>query len=661
MHELPLLADLLILFAASLPMVFLTRRLGLPALVGFLVTGVALGPGALALIESAERVQRLAEIGVMLLLFTIGLEFSLTRLGKMARLLVGAGSLQVGVTGAVATAVALLAGYPGSQAVVLGLIVALSSTALCMALLEGRGELEAVYAGPTLAILLFQDLCVVPILMVLPVIAGAGEVSVTAVAARSALGLGAVAAVAIAARRLLPWVFRHAVRLRSRELFIGIVVLTCFGTAWLTAALGLSLAIGAFLAGLIVSESDYSHQVVADVLPLRDLFSSVFFVSVGMLLDPTIVVERPATVALLTLGIIGLKTVVAGAAVLPFRASPGVAMLAGVALSQVGEFSFVITSEAKRLDLLAGDTVQIVVAVSVFTMLLTPFLSHAAGRLVEARELPGPAPGPARQGEKPLRGHVVVVGYGHNGRNLTRVLREAGVPYRAVDLDLEAVTRGKEAGEPVVFGDATRAIVLERINADDAAVIAVTFTNPGQVSRMVRVARQVAPHASIVVRTRYVDEMDELYRLGASDVIPEEFEATVDMFARILQSLSVPKNVIAAQVDVIRSRHYALLRGKGETRSYLESLFELFTAATVVTYLVRTDSPAIGRSLAELDLEGKAGTKLAAVVRHGDSVAKPDEHFVLEKGDILVLTGSHAQIAAARDLMEPPTASPAVG
>jgi CPA2 family monovalent cation:H+ antiporter-2 len=653
MHELPLLADLLVILAASLPVVFLTRRLGLPALVGFLATGVVLGPGVFALVESAERVHRLAEIGVMLLLFTIGLEFSLARLGNMARLLVGAGSIQVGVTMTAVSASAWVAGYAGTQAVVLGFIVALSSTALCLAMLESRGELEAVYAGPTLAILLFQDLCVVPMLMVLPVLAGAGEVSAAAIAARSLAGLAAVAVAGVAARSFVPWLLRQVLRLRSRELFIGVIVLTCFGTAWLTASLGLSLAIGAFLAGLIVSESEYSHQVVADVLPLRDLFSSIFFVSVGMLLDPRILVAQPVLVCALTVGILLLKAVAAGGAVLPFRASPAVAVMSGVTLSQVGEFSFVITSEAARLGLLDREVVQLVVAVSVFTMLLTPFLSHAAASIVAAWDLPGHVPAAEARGSS--RGHVVVVGYGHNGRNLTRVLREAGVPYRVVDLDLQAVNDGKIANEPIVFGDATRSIVLERIQADKAAAIAVTMRNPEQIRRMVSVARSVNPHASIIVRTRYVDEMDELYALGASEVIPEEFEATVDMFARILQTLGIPKNVITAQVEVIRSRHYALLRGKGEARAYLESLYELFAAATVVTYLVRAESPAIGRTLGDLDLEQRAGTKLAAIVRRGESIADPGSEFGVEKGDILVIMGSHAQISTALELMEPPS------
>jgi len=258
-------------------------------------------------------------------------------------------------------------------------------------------------------------------------------------------------------------------------------------------------------------------------------------------------------------------------------------------------------------------------------------------------------------GDEAPRGHVVVVGYGHNGRNMTRVLKQAGVTYRIVDVDLDAVRVGKDIGDPVTFGDATRTVVLEHLHADKAAAVAVTFAHPTVVPRVIAAARALSRHAAIVVRTRYVDDLDELYALGATEVIPEEFEASVDMFSRLLQCLEVPKNVIAAQVDVIRAQHYAMLRGRGGTRSYLESLFELFTAATAVTHLIRADSPAIGSTLGELDLKTSAGVSLAAVVRRGQATASPPSDFRIEKGDILVMTGSHAQLAAARERLDPPS------
>ena len=655
MLDAPLLRDLVFLLAASLPVVFLTRRLGLPALVGFLLTGILIGPNGLAVIESSERVQLLAEIGVILLLFTVGLEFSLERLAKMRRILLGAGTLQVVGTTLLAGAVALAAGYRLSEAVVVGFVAALSSTALALAVLETRGELASPHAGSTLAVLLFQDLCVLPMMTALPLLAGTGSVSLVTALGRLGVAIGSVGAIVYLARTLLPQLLHQVLKLRSRELFVGVIVLACFGTAWLTAELGLSLAIGAFLAGLVVSESEYSHQVVADVLPLRDLFSSVFFVSIGMLFDPALVVSRPMTVAVLCLGVMVFKALIAGASVLPFRASPAVVVLTGVGLAQIGEFSFVLTLEAARLALLSPTDVELFVAAAVVTMLLSPLFSEAASRLVASRDLPGLAPDALTPTGAPPHGHVVVVGYGHNGRNLTRVLKQAGVPYRIVDVDLEAVRIGKERGEQVMFGDATRSVVLEHLHADKAAAIAVTFAHPTIVPRVIAAARTLSRHASIVVRTRYVDELDALYALGATEVIPEEFEASVDMFSRLLQCLEVPKNVIAAQVDVIRAQHYAMLRGKGSTRSYLESLFELFTAATAVTHLVRADSPAIGRSLEELDLNTRAGVSLAAIVRRGQATASPPPDFRIERGDILVMTGSHAQLAAAREHLDPRT------
>jgi CPA2 family monovalent cation:H+ antiporter-2 len=371
-----------------------------------------------------------------------------------------------------------------------------------------------------------------------------------------------------------------------------------------------------------------------------------------MLFAPMLLVSQPMTVIGLCVVVLVGKALLAGASILPFNASPGVVVLTGVALAQIGEFSFVLTLEAARLDLLTTAELEMVVAVAVITMLVSPSLVDAAGRIVATRDLGALAPAPTHEGVPP-HGHVVIVGYGHNGRNLTRVLKQAGIPYRIVDVDLEAVGVGKEQGEPVAFGDATRSVVLEHLHADKAAAIAITFAHPTIAPRVVAAARALSRHAAIVVRTRYVDDMDQMYALGATEVIPEEFEASVDMFSRLLQCLEVPKNVIAAQVDVIRSQHYAMLRGRGGTRSYLESLFELFTAATAVTYLVRADSPAIGCTLGALDLKTNAGVSLAAVVRRGQATASPDAGFRVEKGDILVMTGSHADLAKAREQLDP--------
>ena len=654
MHVPPLFEDLVLVLTASVPVVFVCQKIGLPALVGFIVTGVLIGPFSSGLIDSNENVEALAEIGVVLVLFTIGLEFSLARLAGMRAIVLGAGSLQVGAMIVVAAGAAMFAGYPFDAALVMGFIAALSSTAIVLKLLSDRAELGAPHGRFALGILLFQDLSVLPMLLLLPSLASGVGVEAFEVARTLGIAVAGAIVIVYAARTVLPAVFRQVLRLRSRELFLGVIVVTCFGTAWLTASLGISLAIGAFLAGLVVSESEYSHQVVADILPLRDLFSSVFFVSIGMLLDLGFVASHAVPVAILLAAIIFVKILLAAGSVMPFRpSSPRVALLVGAALAQVGEFSFVIAEEARRLDVLARSDFQGVLAAAVFSMILTPIVLRVTSAVADVPGLPGLDPRTGSERKLPQENHVVIVGYGFNGRNLVRVLRETGIRYCIVDLDSEAVRRAVAEGHPAVYGDATRPLVLAHVNTGRAAVIVVAINDAAATRRIVRLARVANRDAAIVVRTRYVAEIEELDRLGADEVIPEEMETSVELFARVLQRLDVPNNVIAAQVDVIRSEHYAMMREEGPSSSRIESIYELFAAATTVTHLIRTGSPAIGRTIADLGLRRDTGANLVALVRKGNAMTNPDDDAVLEKGDILVILGNHAEIVAARHILEP--------
>lgn len=657
MHAEPLLLDLVVLLAASLPIVLLCHRLALPAVVGFLATGIAIGPSALGFVDSTERVSTLAEIGVILLLFTIGIEFSLERLAKISRVLVGAGSLQVAGTLVAGTALGNYAGLPLGPSIVVGFIVALSSTAVSLAVLEERGELDSPHGGLMMAILLFQDLCVLPMLLVLPLVAGGGEATLVDVFSQMALAIIVVAAVVYSAKTVLPLLMRQILKLRSRELFIGMVVIVCFGTAWLTSKLGLSLAIGAFLAGLMISESDYSHQVVAEILPLRDLFSSVFFVSIGMLLDLEYLTLNITYVAALAAVVFVIKATFGAAAVLPFRASPRLAVLVGLGIAQVGEFSFVLVGESVRLGALDQTQFQLALAVSVLTMFASPLASSAASALLEVREIPGLALGSSRRGEHAGKGHVVVVGYGLNGRNLVRVLGGAGIPYSVIDLDADAVEEARATNAPIMYGDATRQMVLKHVYADTAAVVVITISDPAAARRIISLVRDMNPSAAIVARTRYVSEIEDLTAVGADEVIPDEFETSVELFARVLERLHIPRNVISAQVDVVRAEQYAMLRGLGGSKQYVESLYELFTAATTITFLVREMSPAIDKTLGELALGAETGAVVLNVVRKGRAYSDVGADFALKRGDILVLLGNHAELAQARTRLEPMVAA----
>jgi len=657
-HGAPLLQDVVILLLASLPVVFVCQKVGLPALVGFLLTGIAIGPSAAGLIHAPENVEVLAELGVALLLFTIGLEFSLARLARLGRIIVGAGALQMSATGLVFAGIAAVAGYHVSEAVLLGMVVALSSTAVVLKILADRAELHATHGQLSLSILLFQDISILPLLLFLPFLDASRQVGAGDVLETLAVALLATAGIIVAARRILPAVFRQVLRLRSQELFIGVVVLSCFGTAWLAASLGVSIAIGAFIAGLVVSESEYSHQVVAEILPLRDLFSSIFFVSIGMLLDLDFIATHATQVAVLLAAIIVVKTLTGAVAVRPFSASPRVAVLVGATIAQVGEFSFVLADEARKLGVLMPESFQGVLAASVFSMVLTPLVGGAASRFLRDYDVPGfdpePATGGDDEGAVPTKSHVVIIGYGLAGRNLARVLRETGIPSCIVDFDPEQIDQAEQDGHTAVYGDATRSVVLRHVHADTAVAIVVAVGDPAATRRVVAITRDSNPKAAIIVRTRYLSEIEELYRLGASEVVPEELETSVEMFARVLECLDIPKNVIGAQVEVIRAENYAMLRETGASERHLESIYDVFMAATTVTYLVRSGSPAVGHKLAELDIRAKTGASIVAVVRDGSAITNPGADFEISSRDILVMLGNHGELAESRGLLDPP-------
>jgi CPA2 family monovalent cation:H+ antiporter-2 len=651
MHESSILRDLLILLAASLPIVYVSHRVRLPPLVGFLLTGLVIGPGAMGLIQDTQQVQVLAEFGVVLLLFTIGLDFSLARLMRMSRLALGCGSLQVVITLTLVTGVAHLAGLSTPPALVTGFVVALSSTAIVLKMLSDAAQIEAPHGRITVAVLLFQDLCIVPMMLLLPILQSPETLSLSSIGLTLAKAFLAIVAVLILARIVLPVLLRRVVDLRSREIFVGTVVLVCLGTAWTTAQLGFSLAIGAFIAGIVISESEYSHQVVAEALPFRDLFNSVFFISVGMLLDLHFVAENPLLVVGLGAGIMVLKTATGTAVVYPFFRSLRVAATVGILLAQVGEFSFVLADQAMRVEILTPAQFQAVLAASVLTMLVTPFLVMSVPPLL----LRWGTDAPLLETEDRTsadRGHVVIVGYGLNGRNLARVLRETGIAYRILELNSDTVRTAAREGEPITFGDGTRPAVLQAVGVESAAVVVVAISDSVATRRIASLVRRLNASAALIVRTRFMTEIDELYRLGADEVIPEEFETSVEIFARVLQRFHVPRNVIDLQVELIRNEGYAIMRGARASQPWPGNLSAVLAASTTETVLIPADSHVVGHSLAQLDLRQRTGASVIAVVRNGNPFTNPSSDFVLEASDVVVFLGDHKALVAARRTLE---------
>jgi len=653
-HSLPLFEDLLLLLLASVPITFLFSRLRLPTIVGFMITGVVIGPHGFGLIREAEAIDFLAEIGVALLLFTIGLEFSLRRILEMKRLVMIGGGVQVSLTVALVAALAYFLGRPFGQAIFFGFLFALSSTAIVLKSYVERAEIDAPHGRAGVGVLLFQDLSIVPMMLLVPLLGGGEGVSLSRIVLTLGGAAAAIAVIIIAARKVVPFLLYHVVRLRSPEVFIISVVLMSLGTSWLTSQFGLSLALGAFIAGMVLSESEYSHQIVADILPFRDVFNSVFFISIGMLLSlgalradlPTVL----ALVAALTAG----KALLVFAAVRVLGYSLRVSVMVAVGLAQVGEFSFILAKPGLAEGLLSDADYQRFLAASILSMIATPFLIKAAPRLGYALQSifsPASVLEPSVTGFRPeepdLRGHVVIVGYGLNGRNLARVLRRVQVPYLVLELNAEAVRDASSQGERIVYGDATRREVLHHVGLEQARILVIAVSDPVATRHTVWLARQMNPDIHVIVRTRYMSEIQDLVELGADDVIPEEFETSVEIFSRVLREYGIARHVIHRQVSKIRSEGYQMLRSPSLPPAGVSEIADALGGASTETLVVEPNSPAVGKTVGELKLRSRTGVTLIAVVREGRTEINPGLQLKIQADDVLVLLGSPDQIDRA--------------
>ncbi len=657
MDDIAVLKQLLIVLTATLSIVFVFQKLRVPVILGFLVAGVIIGPDSLGLIHDVHEVELLAEIGVVLLLFTIGLEFSLSEFHTARNYILWAGILQVAVTTLVSLAAALFLGHSAQVGIFFGFLISLSSTVIVLKVYSDRREIDSLQGKLATGLLLFQDLCIVPMMLLLPVLGQTGDVSLLLIGWALLKAILVLLLVVAAARSVLPWLLRQVAIVRNREIFLLFVIFVCLGTAWLTSTLGLSLALGAFIAGLLISESEYSHQIVAEIVPLRDCFSGIFFISIGMLLNVHFLMDNIVPALMNFLLIIGVKALVIFLIYWRLYRSLRLGVILGLSLAQIGEFSFILAAAGRDFGLLTETAGQTFLAASILTMTATPFLIQWVNRLAYGFEAMVKVPGVKTPAEKDRQesatGHVMVVGYGLNGQNLTRVLKEVGIRYRILEMNPDLISKAKAAREPVTFGDGTQQNVLEHAGIHGARAMVVAISDSVATLHTVRQARSLRSDLFILVRTRYVSDIDKLYRIGASQVIPEEFETSVEIFARVLEEYHVPRNVISLQVDLMRRERYRMMRGLKLEGKSLDQLSQYLAGTITDTVLLLEGSPAVGKTLAGLEVRSRYGVTVIAVVRDGKSIHNPPQDFLLSAGDVLVLLGSHQELDQATRLLSP--------
>ena len=647
MHGGHLLGELVVLLALAAVGAALFEKLRLPSIAGFLVAGAVVGPGGLGLVSDPSAVRIVAETGVVFLLFEIGLELPVERLRRLLRRGLTAGALQVGVTLAATSGVAIACGVAGRTALVLGALVAMSSTALVVRLLAERSELDAPHGQVTLAILLFQDLCIVPFLLAVPLLASPGSLGVTPILGAIARAVAAAVSFYAVTRFALPRLLSAAAGLRSREVFSVVAVLGVVGGAAAAEWLGLGLATGAFLAGLAASASPWGHQLFAEVLPLRGVLLGVFFTAVGMLLDPRLAWQHAGLVAALLGAATLLKAaVVAGTLGLVLRLGRRVSVLSALALAQTGEFSFVLAAAATTAGLLDHELSQAFVAASVLSLVATPFVFRAGPALLDRRR----APAAERAAADGVSGHVLVIGYGLAGRNLARVLQAIGIPWLAVDANPSSAVEARARDEKrVLYGDATRPALLERLGVRSARAVVVAITDPLATRRIVSIVRRLNPGARLIARTRYVQDVDPLQTLGASTVVAEELEAAIDLLTHVLREFGLASGAIAQFVDELRGEGYALLQtppGVGLDPWLAELLQQVATDWVEVPA-----GFAAGQSIASLALRSRTGASVLAMERGGITTPNPGPSQSLEAGDRLLVFGGYSEIARLRELL----------
>ena len=636
--------NLVVVYGIALALIIAAGRIGVPPVIAMIAAGGISGPFGLGIISTTEEVDQLAEIGIVLLLFTVGLDFPMRELQRIWRQVVAGGALQVIGTAALVAAIAIAVAMPSRASVFIGLFLALSSTAIVLKELARHNQLDSAPGRITTGVLLFQDLAVVLLLLVSPMLAGTVELS----ALPGVIGRAAAAFIGIltVGRLVLPALFRLVTACGQREAFPLAVFVGAVGTAALGSSLGVSMALGAFLAGLVLAGSEFSHQAHAEVRPLRDLLTSVFFISLGMLLDGPAFVRNLPLIAGVSIAAVLLKALAAFGALSLSGTSIRVAAIAAICLAQVGEFSFVLGRDALALGVLSPNEWQVLLPASILTMLAAPAMVTFAPRLADL--LPTRTPTPTLDDAAAVEGHVLILGFGVGGRLVATALREFGIAYRIIDLNGASVREGREAGEPIFYGDATVPDTLIAGGVERARAVVALLSDPDASTRVVRTVVSVAPRVPVLVRARYRAEATRLQDLGGV-AVAEELEASLEIVALVLASVDVPGNIIQILIEDYRRREaMPVIRMPAAPRVPLTQLAPELMSAPVATHQVQEGDWAVGRTLSELNLRATTGVTVFAARRDGRAWTSPPADFEIASRDVLYLLGDESDVLLAR-------------
>lgn len=658
MEEIPLLNDIVAIFVLSIFVILVCHRIKLPPIVGFLITGVLVGPHALGVVSHMEDVSNLASIGIVLLLFAVGMEFSFKKIIEYRHYFFLGGAIQVALTVLIGYLVGVFMERPTGESFFLGCLLSLSSTAIVLRILDQKGESHTPHARAIVGILIFQDIIAIPMMLSIPLLKETGAAFNADFLWLMAKGVLILGVVVLAALKLVPTLLYSIAKTRSRELFLLSVLAICFSTAWLASIVGLSLSLGAFLAGLIVADSEYRNEAIGDILPFQDIFTSFFFVSVGMLLDLSFFLAQPIMIIALALGIILLKTVTGGVAALALGMPIRSAVIVGIALAQIGEFAFVLVRSGAEQGIASEYNYQLFLSISLLTMSLTPSLISWAPSIAKGiSDLPFLSRFHLSSTEPPpssehFVNHLIIIGYGLTGRNLARSAKLAGIPYLILEMNPVTVRAEKARGEPIHFGDATHRSVLHHMHVETAKSVAVAINDGTAAHRITELVRKMNPAANIVVRTRYMQDMKTLYNLGADEVVPDEFGSSVEVFTRILRHHKIPDELLAQISSDIRAEGYEMFQLLYKKASSTDDLKLSLSDLGVESQTISSTSSLIGKTVQQTHLRKDYGVSILAIKRGEIQLSDLSADTELLEGDIVVLVGDHKNLSRASKLFK---------
>ncbi len=652
------LAQILILLGTSVLAVALFRRIGFPPVLGYFAVGFVLGPHLLGLVDDSQETRFLAEFGVVFLLFTLGLEFSFPRLMAMRRQVLGLGGAQVLVTTLIAGAIAIAVGLSPEIALLLGGTAAMSSTAVVIREMAGHGDINQPHGNTAIGVLLFQDIAVVPFLVLLPIMAGSTDVvTTTRVLLAVGQGFAAVAVVLLAGRYLMRPLFHEIARSGPGELFTMAALLIALAAAWVTHAVGLSYALGGFLAGMLLGETEYRHQVEGDIRPFRDLLLGLFFITVGMLIDWQVLAANFVAISLLVLGLVAAKALIISLLARLSGLAAGSAWRTGLVLAQGGEFGIALVTLGLQRELLSPPVAQTVLASLVISMALTPLIIKYNRAIASAlSRTPPDAAIPSIEQLDPgtsqvaAHEHVIICGYGRVGQNIARALEEENIEFVALDLDPFRVRAAREAGDPVIYGSATRPDMLRAAGVYHATAAVITFHEYKQVMRTLKVLRAGRPLLPILVRTRDDTHLNAYLEAGATEVVPESLEASLMVMSNLLLLLNIPANRVVEKIQEVRERRYSSLRQIFRKEFARPIDFSHALREQLHTIVLPPGAHAVNRTLGDMGLE-KADVLVTALRREGIVGHQPVPETILLVGDVLVLYGTPEDLERGEEIL----------